>query len=383
MIDQDLIERFHGVMGSQRASGGPDPVPVVRPFVRLVDVEERSVAWLWPGRLAWDHVAVLAGDGAVGKSTVVMDIAARVSRGEAMPGGEPRTGSVVILTAEEDAGVVIRPRMRLMGADLDRVVVMDPDAADVTFPSGVERVAAVCETEEVRLVVIDTGPAFLDPGLKSNAEEDIRRMLRPLAALAAARGMSVVVLAHLNKGAGQGAGHRIMGGAAWRNAARQVLLVAAPPHQSPRDTSERVIAVEKNNLGIYPPAVAFSLVAAVDDPSRAVVEWGAELPGVGADDLVAVATGEERGAVADAWQWLEDALSGGPLAARDLRQLADAAGIAWRAVERAKKAHAASVTVKRTVTGWVWELKAAIDTANQKPGGVGGLGGLTLVASDD
>ena len=298
-------------------------------FVCLSEVEEREIDWFWPGRIARANVVVLAGDGGIGKSTLAQEIGARVSRGQAPPGGSPdQPRSVLVLTAEEDASAVIRPRMRMMGADLERVFVLDPEEAGMTFPSGADRLETRCRVEGAGLVVIDTGPAFLDRDLSSNNEEDVRRFIAPLRLLAERLRLVVIVLAHLNKATGMSAGHRLMGGVAWRNAPRQVLLVGAPPGQDPRETGDRLVGVEKNNLGVYPPAFAFRLAPAPEDATRAVVAWGQEVDGVRVADLVKDPPSEqERAESLEASEMLLDLLSGGPLKADDFQRQANAAGI--------------------------------------------------------
>ena len=261
-----------------------------------------------------------------------------MTRGQAPPGGVPGPArGVVILTAEEDTAAVIRPRMRLMGADLERVLVLDPDQAGLTLPSGLERMEAICGAEDAGLVVIDTGPAFLDRGLMSNTEEDVRRFLAPLHQMAVRLRLVVIVLVHLNKDTAKSAQHRIMGGAAWRNAPRQVLMVGAPPGEDPRETGERLVAVEKNNLGVYPPAMAFRLSPAPDDASRAVVAWGHEVVGVRAADLVGEPPGEEeRGDREQAREFLAAELARGARPVAELKRAATAVGLSWRTIQRAK-----------------------------------------------
>ena len=66
---------------------------------------------------------MLDGDPGTGKSFVTIDLAARVSAGAAMPGGEPSAppASVLVLNAEDDARDTIRPRVTAAGGDPDRV----------------------------------------------------------------------------------------------------------------------------------------------------------------------------------------------------------------------------------------------------------------------
>jgi hypothetical protein len=335
-------------------------------FVSLGDLEECEISWWWPGRLAWGMVAVIAGDGGVGKSTLAQELGARMTRGQTAPGGAgpaaPPRG-VIILSAEEHTAAVVRPRMRLMGADLDRAFVLDAreEGAELTLPSGIGRVERLCREKEAGLVVIDTGPAFMDPGLKSNAEEDIRRVLAPLAGLAERRDLIVLVLAHLNKAMGAGAGHRIMGGAAWRNAPRSVLLVGAHPGHDPRATGDRVVAVEKSNLGVYPPAQAFRLAPSAGEPERAVVAWQGEIVGVSADDLVSPPPdADERSALEDCAERIEEMLSSGPRQAREaeaeLRKQYSSATIR-RARQRAGVTREAGTIYQETFRGpHLWRL---------------------------
>jgi hypothetical protein len=146
------------------------------------------------------------------------------------------------------------------------------------------------------LVVIDSGPAFMDAGLKSNSEEDIRRMLRPLQTLAERCELPVIVIAHLNKGQGSG-GNRIMGGKAWRNAPRVVLMVGTPDRLHPSETSQRILVGEKSNLGRVPVALGFSLVEFHHHPDLADVAWGDLDESVRAADVLAAPDSpDERGA---------------------------------------------------------------------------------------
>src|SRR4051812_25340935 len=98
---------------------------LVRPstVVRLADVFPEKVAWLWPGRIPAGKITVLDGDPGLGKSTLALDLAARVSMGASMPDGSSGVGraSVVLLSAEDGLADTIRPRLDAAGADASRV----------------------------------------------------------------------------------------------------------------------------------------------------------------------------------------------------------------------------------------------------------------------
>ena len=73
------------------------------PLTKFSDVRSKQVAWLWPNWLALGKLAVLDGDPGLGKSTLLFDLAARVSSTGVMPDGtQGASGSVIILNAEDD-----------------------------------------------------------------------------------------------------------------------------------------------------------------------------------------------------------------------------------------------------------------------------------------
>ena len=52
------------------------------------EIEAESIEWLWQGRIAARKLTVIDGDPGTGKSTLTIDIAAKVSTGTPFPDGE-------------------------------------------------------------------------------------------------------------------------------------------------------------------------------------------------------------------------------------------------------------------------------------------------------
>jgi len=91
------------------------------------DIKPEAIDWLWEQRLPLGKCVLVAGDGGLGKSMLLAWIAATVSRGKEWPCGEgkSRSGSAIILSAEDDAADTIVPRLIAADADCSRVHILE------------------------------------------------------------------------------------------------------------------------------------------------------------------------------------------------------------------------------------------------------------------
>src|SRR3954467_10769866 len=94
---------------------------------RISQLTPQSVAWLWPERLALGKLAILDGDPGLGKSLLALDLCARLSTGRPFPDGSPSPGpaNALVLNGEDGPEDTVRPRLQSLGADLERVFVLD------------------------------------------------------------------------------------------------------------------------------------------------------------------------------------------------------------------------------------------------------------------
>jgi hypothetical protein len=105
---------------------------VSRPFdlTPLHEVKRRAVPWLWPGWVPVNGVTLLPGDPKLAKSTLALDLAAKLSRGEVDDPERPPTS--IIVTGEDSVAEVVEPRVTAAGGELCHVHVLDvtdPEAA--------------------------------------------------------------------------------------------------------------------------------------------------------------------------------------------------------------------------------------------------------------
>jgi len=363
-MGEDLREEDHGnTKGAKGAiTKAWPPSQDLAPFgdgegiISLETVEPEEVSFLWQGHIALGKLCVFDGNPGAGKSTLTLDLAARVSKGAAMPDGTPGIeGGVVIISSEDGLADTIVPRLRAHGADLSKIVALQgvPDDTGQLRPPTVEDIAslrAAIEKASARLVVIDPLMAYLPGAVNSFRDQDVRRVLSPLATLAEEMNVAIILVRHLNKGGGLQAIYRGGGSIGIIGAARTAFIIACDPE----DEDARVFASIKNNLARTPPSLSFSLEDT--DSGVARIAWGG-ISEHGADALLAIpSTAEERSALDEAKDYLLAELAEGPVEAQKIKRDARAYGIADRTLKRAKKALNVQARKEGFSRGWIWTL---------------------------
>jgi hypothetical protein len=326
----------------------------------LGDVDAERVHWLSPGRLAAGKITVLDGDPGLGKSTILCEWAARITRGQALPGGKPGAPrDVIILSAEDDLHDTIRPRIDAAGGDPGRIVsfLAVPDGSPLGRPFVIPGHALLLEALVVRtnaaLVILDPLVAYLQPGHNANSDQGMRRAFAALKALGERTGAAIVVVRHLNKSSAANPLYRGGGSIGIIGAARCGLLLA----QDPEHPQRRLLAATKGNLGRPPATLAFHLQPF---PRLGVtrVVWDGETPWTAEELLRATAEGEEeRSVLGDARAWLRQVLADGPRPAKELVAEARTMGIGVRTYHAARKAEGIIARKEQTLHGrWLLML---------------------------
>lgn len=345
----------------------------------LSSVKECGVSWLWPGRVPRGKVTLLCGDPGLGKSFVTMDMAARVTKAAAWPDvATPlrHPGSVLVLSAEDDAEDTILPRIKAAGGDPGLVAVCEGVAGLARDPgegggaAARARMRAVdldrdMETleshlgkmERCRLIVVDPISAYMG-NLDSHNNTQVRGLLAELARMAATYGPAIVCVTHPSKGGQQGkAVYRAMGSLAFTAAARVVWQVAPMPS----DPAARTLTLVKSNL----EATRTGLMFRIEDGR---VVWSDTPLELSADDAESGEKCEEVQGVGEAGDFLRTLLEHGPAPAARVFEEASKVGIAPATLKRAK-ARLGVVSRRESTTGkgggdglegcWMWSLGAA------------------------
>jgi hypothetical protein len=300
----------------------------------LAGLAPQRTRWLWNQYIHLGTLSALTGDGDRGKSTVALDIAARVTQGtlEGDLKGTPR--NVLISTTEDHLAATVVPRLIAAGADLNRVfnlAVVRP----LTFPQD----AALLER---KIAAYDAALVILDPFLghfgshDSHKESDVRKTLTPLERIAEEARCAILGLHHWNKSSGRAA-IRMTGSSAWRNVMRSVLIC----EEDPDCPGQYVLAVEKFNLASRrPPSQGYMIVSApagvdIEDGeaiTAGAVRWLGERD-ISARELVAGRADDAPSAMT----FLQRALEAGPVATAEVETHAEEQGLTQATLKRARR----------------------------------------------
>lgn len=322
--------------------------------VRLSDVEPEKVRWLWPGRIPLGKLTNLSGDPELLKTTIAIDLAARVTTGKAMPDETESDldgpANVLFLMGEDGVADTIRPRIDAAGGDPERVsVVTQVKNGDrrrqITVQRDAEALLKLVEEEEAALVVLDPLTAYLG-GANTHKDAGVRTALAPLVSLTAEANIATVAIRHLNKDEENNkAMYRSGGSIAFTAIARSELLCGESP-----DGHGNVLVPTKMNLAEKPPALAYTGETAENGAVR--VAWDGE---VHTNPMEVLSGSSNGGARQVAKQFLQQRLADGPIRADTIKEQADEWGIVERTLRRAKDDLGVEAE-KMGLAHWMWKL---------------------------
>jgi hypothetical protein len=368
-------------------------------FLPFVDVRlSGPPRWLWRGKVPEGAVTLLAGRPKLGKSLFAVWLAAQLSRG-LLPGDHLGTPArTLIIAAEDPVDTIVKSRLVAAAADeafvgtlasrppspptnargnrggLDGLDGAGAVARRVTIPDEYELLEQLVVENAVALVVLDPINSFITHKVDAHRDAEIRRVLDPLAALAARRHFSALAVVHLNRRSDTDVLNRITGSGGYGGSARSILTFG----RHPENDAQRVVAAEGNwqkearsDLFEIKEVVVFPDADPDDQTQPALVHVGAT--DLDSSDLIDQ-LGDDRSTIEEAKDYLLGELALGPVPVADLRRGAEANGLSWRTVERAKKLlgiearRISGAGSPRGAGRWEWFLELIEDDQQQEGG---------------
>lgn len=215
-------------------------------MIRSLDsVEMKAIDWLWQGWIPRGYITIWAGETGAGKSTVLADVTARVSKGAPWPGeplDQPRPcGRVLWLGSEDGIEELTVPRLVACSADLANVHeiqgVMQGGARNTfSMQDDIKSVRNVLEDaikneSAFVMLVIDPITSYL-PGRKLrkvdlNDAGQLRSILEPWLGIAQEYNLAIVCVTHFMKDTTRAMLHRVLGSAAFAQTCRSLCSVVS------------------------------------------------------------------------------------------------------------------------------------------------------------
>ena len=228
------------------------PVPVMK----MSEVEETVVQWLWYPFIPFGKVTLIQGNPGKGKTWLAMAIAAYCTNGKELPNALPiEPFNVLYQTAEDGIADTIKPRLAKCGADMTRVRFINEDEKQLSMTD--DRIEKAIRQNHVRLMIMDPIQAYLGANVDMNRANEIRPLFRNLSNIAERTGCAIVLIGHLNKSSGSQSDYRSLGSIDIAAAVRSILYVEKVEKEKEQDI--RVVYQQKDSLAKKENPVAFSL----------------------------------------------------------------------------------------------------------------------------
>ena len=310
-------------------------------IISMDEVPVEEVEWLWYPYIPFGKLTIIHGDGGEGKTTLILQLAALLSRGEKLPcdSTEREPIKVIYQTAEDGLGDTIKPRLLADNADCSQIKVIDESEATLTMLD--ERIEKAIVETGARALILDPVQAYIGAKVDMNRANEVRAILSQLGRIAGQYRCAIILVGHLNKVQGNKSNYRGLGSIDFQATARSVLIVGRL-----KDNPQiRVMVQDKSSLAPEGEPIAFEL-----DKENGF-RWLGHYD-ISADDLLCGIPREKKSEQAE--NLILEYLSKGKYPQKELVKKAQAIGISKRVLDEAKK----ELNVRSLKEGsqWYWEI---------------------------
>lgn len=320
-------------------------------LINMEQVKIEKIDWLLYPFIPFGKVTIVQGDPGEGKTTMVLQIIAKLTKGEAvLPSDSDESDleektmalepvNVIYQTAEDGLGDTIKPRLLSAGADCSRVMVIDDNDQALTMMDA--RLEEAIIKTNARLVVLDPIQGFLGTAVDMHRANEIRPLMKRVAVLAEKYHCAIILIGHMNKNSNGKSSYRGLGSIDFQAAARSVLIVGRI-----KDEPEiRVVCHVKSSLAPEGKSIAFRL------DKDTGFEWIGEYD-ISADDLL---SGDNRGQkIHAAKEFLKEILASGSVAQTKVAEEAESRRIKKKTLWNAKKE--LEIDSVKIGNKWFWML---------------------------
>lgn len=311
------------------------------------DVKAEPIRWLWYPYIANGKITLLQGDPGGGKSTMMMNLIAELSKGGATPDGKAlgRPQRVIYQCSEDGIKDTIKLRLEECGADCRNIGFINEEVHDgITLDD--ERIREAIIEFKPQLVVIDPVQSYIGNEADLQVAVKARKLMRRLSLWASTYDCAIVLIGHLSKKENTKDLYRSLGSIAVVGAVRSVLQV----DRNEEDKCIRTVKHIKCNLAPEGEDMMFEIRPLTG------FRWLATSP-VSSDEQDCEAepmlpkNKHELAAIL-----LKKLLAGGPVESTEVKRQLSQYRIGDKTINEAKKDM--GIKSYRKMRIWYWELPA-------------------------
>lgn len=144
-------------------------------MIKMSEIQSQEIEWLWYPFIPYGKLTIVQGNLGDGKTTSILNIAAKLSKGErlddAMKLTEPM--NIIYQTAEEGLADIVKPRLEKAGAACERIVVIDESDKSLSMTD--ERLEEAIIQTGARMLILDPIQAYLGGGMDMNRANEASR----------------------------------------------------------------------------------------------------------------------------------------------------------------------------------------------------------------
>lgn len=302
----------------------------------LNDIEEKEIEWIWKPRIPKAKVTLIQGAPGCSKTTIVCGIIADLTQGRPILGiedgnenpFEPRRSlNVLYQITEDDFSDTIIKRLRIAGADIDRIFNIDEREVPLTFDD--PRIPQAIKEWNIDVAVFDPVMSYVGKDTQLNMGNSVRAIMNPVITMGQETGCTFIVVAHTSKQTSAEAINRLIGSIDFISSARSVLTVGRNPNYE----EQKALAHTKSNAESLAETILYTL-----DYDDGLVKFAgySELTD---NEIIAPKEPKKKlsPATDEAKDFLLDFLKDGYAISKDVSEASKSAGISGTTLQRAKE----------------------------------------------